>query len=184
MTPLRLAGVPPPMAHCEITVDSNIVDVSFSQTGTRIAVLTRESFSVFIWSLKSRPVPAPLLESSYPLPEDPESRPRQIAFLKENEVYILVHKSPYQAEIERTTLETRVTKVVHQASGSEQLRSIFSSLGHDKLWFSHTIQPNTPVSYSTIKVSPDDNVDVGAWNGSPGSDTFWAKAIRIPDDEV
>ncbi|GAD95521.1 IKI3 family protein [Paecilomyces variotii No. 5] len=183
LTPLRLAGVPPPMAHCEITLDSNIVDVSFSQTGARIAVLTRESFSVFMWSLKSRPVPAPLLESSYPLPEEPESRPRQIAFLRENEVYILNHKSPYQAQIEKTALETRVTRVVYQASGSEQLQSIFASLGHDKLWFSHTRQRNTPVSYSTIGVSPDDNVDVHVWNESPASDTFWAKAIHIPDDE-
>lgn len=172
------------MAHCEIILDSNIVDVSFSQTGTRIAVLTKESFSIFAWSLKSRPVPAPLLESSYPLPEEPESRPRQIAFLKENEVYILNHKSPYQAQIERTALETRATRVVYQASGPEQLQSIFASLGHDKLWFCHTTQPNTPVSYSTIEVSPDDSVDVHAWNESPTSDTFWAKAIHIPGDEV
>lgn len=172
------------MAHCEVTLDSNIVDVSFSQTGTRIAVLTRQNFSIFIWSLKSRPVPAPLLESSYPLPEDPESRPRQIAFLKENEVYILNQKSPYQSQIERTTLETRETKVVYEAAVSEHLQSIFSSLGHDRLWFSHAKQAGVPISYSTIAALSIDELDVRAWNENPGSDTFWAKTIQISNDEV
>ncbi|KAL2013837.1 hypothetical protein VTN00DRAFT_1362 [Thermoascus crustaceus] len=182
LTPLRLSGVPPPMAHCEVTLDSNIVDVAFSQSGRRIAVLMRDRFSVFAWSLKRGPPPPPVLESSYPLPDAPESRPRQIAFLKDNEVYILNHLEPYQPQIGRTTLETRITKVAYQASESERLYSIFASLGHDRLWFSNTKRPG-PISYSTITPLSNDELDVTVWPDCPGVDTFWAKAVSITEEE-
>lgn len=183
LTPLRLSGVPPPMAHCEVTLDSNIVDVAFSQSGRRIAVLMRDRFSVFAWSFKKGPPPPPVLESSYPLPEAPESRPRQIAFLKDNEVYILNHIEPYQPQIERTTLETRITKVAYQASESERLYSVFASLGHDRLWFSNTKSPG-PISYSTITPILNDELEVAVWPDCPGVDTFWAKAVSITEEEV
>lgn len=184
LTPLRLSGVPPPMAHCEVPLDSNIVDVSFSQSGRRIAVLMRDSFSVFSWALKKKgPPPPPTLESSYPLPEAPESRPRQIAFLGDNEVYILNHSGPYQPQIERTTLETRVTKVAYQASESERLYSIFASLGHDRLWFS-TAKRSGTISYSTISPLPNGELDIAAWPDCPGVDTYWAKAVSVSDEEV
>jgi elongator complex protein 1 len=184
LTPLRLAGVPPPMAHCEITVDSNIVDVSFSHSGTRIAVLTRDNFSVFAWPLKKKPVPAPLLESSYPLPEAAQSRPRRISFLGDNEVYILNHFDPYQRRIERTALDTRETEVVYAVAEEKQLHSIFSSLGHEKLWFSKSFSTGAPISYSNIVPHSGDVFQSGVWNDSPGVDTFWAEAIQISDDQV
>ena len=86
LTPLRMAGVPPPMAHNELALESNAIDVAFSKSGSRIAVLMNNKLSIYLWSLKSRPVPIPIIESSYPLSDDPASRPRQIAFLDENEV--------------------------------------------------------------------------------------------------
>src|SRR5215471_14032295 len=45
LTPLKLAAVPPPTALCEISLDSNAIDVAFSESGTRIAVLTAFGFS-------------------------------------------------------------------------------------------------------------------------------------------
>lgn len=184
MTPLRLAAVPPPMAHNELPMDSNIIDVAFSKSGTRIAVLMNDHFSVFLWSLKSRPVAAPILESSYPLSDAPDSRPRQIAFLQENEVYIHKNGGPGDTRIERTTLETRITKIAHQAADSEQLYSIFPALDHESLWFSHVSQPGKPISYSSITPQSHDEFAVTSCTQSPKADTYWADVVQISDDEV
>lgn len=170
------------MAHNELILDSNAIDVAFSKSGTRIAVLMNDSFSVFLWALKNRPVPTPILESSYPLSDAPDSRPRQIAFLNETEVFVLKNGGPNNAQIERTTLETRVTKTMHQAADSEQLFSIFPSLGHETLWLSHVSQHGQPVSYSNIEQLSGDEFQVVPWPQSPTVDTHWAKAVHISED--
>ncbi|KAI3091561.1 hypothetical protein CBS147343_791 [Aspergillus niger] len=183
LTPLRLAGVPPPMAHNELTLDSNIVDVAFSKSGTRMAVLMKDRFSIFLWSLKSRPVPSPILESSYPLSDAPDSRPRQIAFVNEHEVYILKDSGPNNTQIERTALETRTTQVAYQAEDSEQILSMFTSLGHEALWFSHVKAPNQPVTYSYVSMPSSEEFQILPWLESPTVDTYWAKAAQISEDE-
>lgn len=184
LTPLRLAGVPPPMAHNELNLDSNVIDVAFSKSGTRMAILMDKSFSIFLWSLKSRPVPVPILESSYPLSGGPTCRPRQIAFLNETEVYILKDSGPGISHIELTELETRETRVVYQTQDLEQLYSIFAGLGHSALWFSHARQPGLPTSYSNIGLAPDDDLVALLWSESPAVETHWARAVSISDDEV
>jgi elongator complex protein 1 len=183
LTPLRLAGVPPPMAHNELKLDSNVVDVAFSKSGNRIAVLMQSSFAIFLWSLKSRPVPMPILESSYPLSDTADSRPRQIAFVDDNEVYVLKDIAPNTSHIEQTSLETRETRVVYQASESEQLSSMFAGIGHRALWFSHARQPSHPVTYSSIELIEGGEV-VTPWVECPNIDTHWAKAVSISDTEV
>ncbi|EAW10179.1 Elongator subunit IKI3 [Aspergillus clavatus NRRL 1] len=183
LTPLKLSGVPPPMAHNEVLLDSNVIDVAFSKSGTRIAVLMKNCFSIFVWSLKSRPVPTPILESSYPLSEAPDSRPRQIAFLNENEVYILWNDGPTSAQIERTTLETRLTKAVYQATDSEQVLSIFPALGHEDLWISHIPQSGSHTKYSSLEVLPSADLQVKPWDQSPAVDTYWARAVHLSEDE-
>ncbi|RAL09023.1 Elongator subunit IKI3 [Aspergillus homomorphus CBS 101889] len=184
LTPLRLAGVPPPMAHNEVTLDSNIIDVAFSKSGTRIAILENDRFSVFLWSLKTRPVPVPILESSYPLSDAPDSRPRQIVFVNETEVYVLKGNGPNNTCIERTTLETRETKVAYQAVDSEQIVSMFASLGHESLWFSHNLGPTQPITYSSISMPSPEQFEVVPWNQSPSVDTYWAQAVQISEDET
>jgi elongator complex protein 1 len=172
------------MAHNDVPVDSNIVDVAFSKSGTRIAVLMRDCFSIYMWSLQTRPVPSPILESSHPLMDTVDNRPRQIAFLNENEVYILRNSGPSSARIERTTLETRSTRTVYQATDSEQLLTICTALGHEALWFSHVRQPGRPIAYSILKAFSEDDVVVDPWDQSPAVDTHWARAVHLSDDEV
>lgn len=172
------------MAHNELALDSNVIDVAFSKSGSRIAVLMRNRFSVFAWSLKNRPVPSPILESSYPLSDAPESRPRQIAFLNENEVYVLRDIGPNNTQIERTMLDTRSTNVVHQTVESELLYSIFPAVGHEELWFSHTLQPGMIISYSSAVPVSADSFEVADWAESPAVDTYWAKPVKISGDEV
>ena len=172
------------MAHNELSLDSNIVDVAFSKSGTRIAILMKDCFSIFLWSLKSRPVPSPILESSYPLSDAPDSRPRQIAFVNEHEVYILKDSGPNNTQIERTALETRTTQVAYQAADSEQILSMFTSLGHEALWFSHVKAPNQPVTYSYVSMPSSEEVQILPWLESPTVDTYWAKSAQISEDEV
>ncbi|KAJ6179337.1 hypothetical protein N7519_009798 [Penicillium mononematosum] len=183
LTPLRMAGVPPPMAHNELALESSAIDVAFSKSGNRIAVLTSNAFSVYLWSLKSRPVPVPILESSYPLSDAPASRPRQIAFLNENEVYVLKDNGPNSSHIERAVLDTRTTESVYQAADSEQLSSIFAGIGHQALWFSHARQPARPVSYSSIEESSSGTLDIAPWGESPNVDSHWARVVSISDHE-
>jgi elongator complex protein 1 len=183
LTPLRLAGVPPPMAHNELALDCNAIDVAFSKSGTRIAVLMNNSFAIYNWSLKSRPVPVPILESSHPLPDDPSSRPRQIAFLNDTEVFVLRSSGPNASRIERTILERRTTEAVYEAADSEQLSSIFAGIGHKALWFSHASQPGRPVSYSSIEMSLN-KPDIVPWGDSPNVDSHWARAVSISESEV
>lgn len=172
------------MGHNELTLDSNVIDVAFSKSGTRIAVLMNDCFSVFLWSLKTRPVVSPILESSYPLSDAPDSRPRQIAFLQENEVYLLKNNGPNNMQVERTALETRATKIAHHAADSEQLFSIFPALDHETLWFSHAAQPGKPVSYSSIAPRSLDEFEITSCTQSPKTDTYWAQVVPISDDEV
>jgi elongator complex protein 1 len=139
---------------------------------------------VFLWSLKSLPVAVPILESSYPLSDTPQSRPRQIAFLNENEVYVLRDSSPNTSHIERTTLETRSTQIVYQAADTSQLSSIFPGIGHQALWFSHAPQPTRPASYSCVNPSANDGFAISSWPESPNVDTHWARAVSISEDEV
>lgn len=184
LTPLRMAGVPPPMAHNELALESNVIDVAFSKSGSRIAVLMSNTLSIYLWSLKSRPVPIPILESSYPLSDDPASRPRQIAFLNENEVYVLKDNGLNSSHIERTILDTRTTESVYQAGDEEQLASIFAGIGHRALWFSHARQPARPVSYSSIEESSSGTPDITPWGESPNVDSHWARVVSISEDEV
>lgn len=172
------------MANNEVTLDSNIIDVAFSKSGTRIAVLMNDRFSVFAWSFKKRPVAPPMLESSYPLSREADSRPRQIAFLNETEVYILKSSGPNSTDIERTTLETRETQTVYQATDSEQLVSIFPALTHEALWFSHIPQPGQVITYSTISAASSKEPTITPYTEGPLVDTHWAKAAPVSEYEV
>lgn len=183
LTPLRLAGVPPPMAHNELELDSNVIDVAFSKSGTRMAVLMDNRFSVFLWSLKTRPVPVPILESSHPLSDATMSRPRQIALLNETEVFVL-QNGPGASLIERTSLETRETQVVYQTQEAEVLHTIFAGLGHQALWFSHCSKHGSSLSYSKLNIEAQKSVEVGHWTESPAVETHWARAISLPSEEV
>lgn len=172
------------MAHNELSLDSNAIDIAFSKSGSRIAVLMKDHFSVFAWPLKTRPVPGPILESSYPLSDAMDSRPRQIAFLNETEVYVLKDAYPNNTHVERTTLETRVTKLAYQAADSERLFSIFPSLGHETLWLSHVNQIGQPISYSNIEQISPDEIQLAPWIQCPTVDTYWAKAVQVSEDKV
>ena len=51
LTPLRQAGVPPPMAFCEVSLKHNIVDCAVSADGNNIVVLTAEDVVFCRWQV-------------------------------------------------------------------------------------------------------------------------------------
>lgn len=52
LTPFKQAGVPPPMAFCEVMFDHNIIDCVVSQNGQKIAVLTTSSVELCDWKMR------------------------------------------------------------------------------------------------------------------------------------
>lgn len=65
LTPIRTANVPPPMAHFEIELPENIVDVAFNAENSRIAVVCTSGIAIFDWQTN----------------EKTSSEPRQLAWL-------------------------------------------------------------------------------------------------------
>jgi elongator complex protein 1 len=55
LTPFKYATVPPPMAFCEISVQSNILDCSISLSGEQIAILTTNSLDLYKWDAVRTP---------------------------------------------------------------------------------------------------------------------------------
>jgi elongator complex protein 1 len=55
LTPFKYATVPPPMAFCEIDVQSNILDCSISMSGEQIAILTTNSLDLYKWDAVRTP---------------------------------------------------------------------------------------------------------------------------------
>ena len=171
------------MSLCDITLQSNVIDASFSKSGSRIAVLTDEGFSVYHWSPKRKPVAAPKLESTHPFSTPADCRPRHISFLNENEVYVLKHYDASQPVIEMTLLQDQKTAVIYQPTRPEHVLSIFSSIDQDKLWLSRR-RKGKSVAYVTITSNSDGRSADKIWDQSPSPETVWADSVKSTDDEV
>ncbi|ETN46250.1 uncharacterized protein HMPREF1541_00434 [Cyphellophora europaea CBS 101466] len=50
LTPLRQAGVPPPMSYCNVSFESPVIDCSVSADGQWTAVLTKETLELCDWA--------------------------------------------------------------------------------------------------------------------------------------
>jgi len=87
LTPLRVANVPPPMAFCTVPLDQKPIDVAFSKSGTRLAVLSDNHLAVYGLDVTKRPILRPsLLWQSDAL--EGESA-RHVTFINEEQVYVL-----------------------------------------------------------------------------------------------
>ena len=65
LTPFKYATVPPPMAFCEVFVNTNILDCSISASGRQIAILTTSSVDLYSWD--SIEIPQLSLRKTRPL---------------------------------------------------------------------------------------------------------------------
>lgn len=94
VTPLRDANIPPPMSLHEISVPSNVIDVSFNTDASQIAVLHQEGISVLEWKRITASSTAPDLTGRYTFErtELAESTYQQICFADEGEIITLQRK--------------------------------------------------------------------------------------------
>ncbi|KAJ8060085.1 hypothetical protein OCU04_011695 [Sclerotinia nivalis] len=65
VTPFRVANVPPPMGHHEVTIQSNVIDVSINADASLLAVLHQEGISVFELDVTKRVAPTPTLSGQF-----------------------------------------------------------------------------------------------------------------------
>ncbi|KAI9785683.1 MAG: hypothetical protein M1839_008700 [Geoglossum umbratile] len=87
LTPLQLANIPPPMALHEVSLESEVVGVSVSQTGLRIAILRHNAIDVLKWNLKAKPKPPPSRICTVSIAN--EGLVRQICFVGESDLFYL-----------------------------------------------------------------------------------------------
>ncbi|KAF2441894.1 elongator complex protein 1 [Karstenula rhodostoma CBS 690.94] len=87
ITPLRIANVPPPMSMLQLPLDRNAVDVAFSRSGTRLAVLSNTDVALFAFDLQKRPVARPsfLWRSSF----SEGHIPRHVTFVGDDQLCVL-----------------------------------------------------------------------------------------------
>lgn len=134
LTPLKLSATPPPMATRELAISENVIDVSTSQVGSRLAVLTSRSVHVYEWDLATKPIKAPSLLRSVRLDVSPEpTRQRQVLFVKEDEVYVLQQRKQSGQMIEVISVEdgSQTSFPLTQ----DNCQGLFISNDHQILWY-------------------------------------------------
>ncbi|SPQ27367.1 09da9fb3-19e6-4348-805c-5fd7668165e4 [Thermothielavioides terrestris] len=92
-TPFRTANVPPPMAMCELEVESAAIDVAFAPDSSSMAVLHRAGVSFFALEAKGPRLAAPKFLSMVPfhgeVSQGYEESVLQIGFSSPSEVHVL-----------------------------------------------------------------------------------------------
>ncbi|KAI9796377.1 MAG: hypothetical protein M1835_004230 [Candelina submexicana] len=94
LTPLRLSNVPPPMALHELELETNAVDVAFSQSNTRIAVLHEASITIFEWDTDPNPSKVPSIRLNIKTILSPGTYNRQICFYGDSDLLTLGSEHP------------------------------------------------------------------------------------------
>ncbi|KAJ4357966.1 putative elongator complex protein 1 [Didymosphaeria variabile] len=87
ITPLRIANIPPPMSMFQLALDRNAVDVAFSRSGTRLAVLSDTDIAIFAFDFQIRPVSRPTFLWRSHLADD--HSPRHVALVGDNQICVL-----------------------------------------------------------------------------------------------
>ncbi|KAK2749590.1 hypothetical protein FQN57_005812 [Myotisia sp. PD_48] len=176
LSPLKIAAIPPPMALCEISLESNIVDVAFSMSGDKIAILAADGLSIYTWDLNSTSGPEPQFQTFYPLDTQ---RSRQVAFLNEDEVYILSQTYFGGEKIERINLQTEVTDIIFVPKETDHISAIFSDFEQKELWVSQITRKQRARSYLYLSVVDSGAASIVPWHDSPSNDTSWASAVEL-----
>ncbi|ODH23951.1 hypothetical protein ACO22_05347 [Paracoccidioides brasiliensis] len=182
ITPLKLSNVPPPMAAYDISLESNAIDVAFSKSSSQFAVLTMTGIYLYAWNLKAVPTADPELKAIYPL-LNASSRPRRIAFLEENELYVLNQRGYSQQDIEKTLVNMQETTTVYQSKDANMLSSIFPNTLQNSLWICQEGRTRKPGLYFKLSSEGPSGLLEEILHESPTQETCWANAIQLPDGQ-
>lgn len=171
------------MALHEISIDYNIVDVAFSKSGTKIAILTTRGFALYTWTLKNTPAPEAKLSFFHSFSQ-PACRPRQIAFIAEDDIYVLMHDDFGQEKVERIDYQTKEETVAFVPEISCHISSIFPDLELNALWIAQIVQHQKARSYSFISEDTTGIASAIPWPESPGNETSWASPVKLANEAV
>ncbi|KAK4496200.1 hypothetical protein PRZ48_012180 [Zasmidium cellare] len=129
ITPLKTTNVPPPMAFDEIGLPCNAVDVGFNKTGTRFAVLHRESVSLWMCDYDSRPTKRAKLERTVELAPTSNEVRYQIAFDPAGDVLVATCNVNKQG--------SRIVRPQHDGADFVEdqngFSALFPSTNHDRI---------------------------------------------------
>ncbi|KAF7905108.1 uncharacterized protein EAF01_005629 [Botrytis porri] len=90
VTPFRVANVPPPMGHHEVTIQSNAIDVAINADASLLAVLHQDGISIFELDATKRVAPTPTLSGQFTFDSAIKSTIyQQITFSAKNEILAL-----------------------------------------------------------------------------------------------
>lgn len=171
------------MALCELGLDHNAIDVAYSKSGTRIAVLTAEGIIIYSWQLKTLPPPEPKLESLFPFSETP-GRPTHIVAVGEDDVYVLMQSGTSHSEIRKINLETKESTIVLTATESDRFSFIFPSLEQNTLWIARAVRGQKQLSYFYISNENNSSAAPAPWPECPAQETSWASATASTEKGV
>ncbi|KAL5346138.1 putative elongator complex protein 1 [Pseudogymnoascus australis] len=89
LTPLRSANVPPPMAHYELLIRENTIDVAFNAETSRIAVLHQSGIEFYDWVVSGTTSSSPTLSGRVTFEKNSESTHLHASFDKDGNVLVL-----------------------------------------------------------------------------------------------
>ena len=170
------------MALYEISLDYNVVDVAFSTSGANIAVLTTSGFALYTWELRGSAL-EPKFGFFHSFSQ-PTERARQIAFLDEDDVYVLKQNEFGQDKIDRINVSTKEENTVFVPEMFDCISSIFSDLRQSTLWIAMNAHNSKARSYFYISNESPESPSVIPWADSPTNDTCWANVIKLKDGNV
>ncbi|KAH8596498.1 elongator complex protein-like protein 1 [Bisporella sp. PMI_857] len=135
ITPFKAANVPPPMAHYEILLHSNIVDIALNADASIIAILHQSGVSVFEWKSASA-ASLPILTGRFAFPDYRvgEEFYQQISISGHNEIHVL-SRNKETSQIKRIILNADNGSIENLStpalSFSASLLSSFSDNGRN-----------------------------------------------------
>ena len=105
VTPLRKANVPPPMSLYEVSHNRSIVDSASNSDGSHIAILDQRQLSILQYKTESSEY-STISHRDIPLGSRGIDLPRQVAFLGDSDIFILIRsQDTHQDTIFTATLE-------------------------------------------------------------------------------
>jgi elongator complex protein 1 len=123
LTPLRSANVPPPMAHHEIGVGYNIIDVAFSPDTSAIAVLHQGGLSLYRWNINATSSSEPTLVARV-LGEESRNVHTHICFNKDGELLTLCYAGTGKSITQRYGFDHETAQMVEKSANTHDASSI------------------------------------------------------------
>ncbi|RMD39752.1 hypothetical protein DV735_g5366, partial [Chaetothyriales sp. CBS 134920] len=142
LTPLRQAGVPPPMSFCDVEVDSAIVDCAVNSTGDQLAVLTASAIHLWNWPIqgsntKRSRYTTPVRRHSKALPA--HHRYSQVLFQGSDHLFVLAYGDSGSKLYSVTSADASDASELVEHDNDSIKHNIFADTGSESVWVADSI---------------------------------------------